>query len=143
MLVVEESPLLLHPHESLLLVYQGYIPPHHPIVVTFVSCCSVLLFGYHSGFCVGFWFMHSLCMLLLLVFARPGFFLYRVAVSFAIGLVRCFFVVDFLIFFVADLGVAAGLVHAVWLFVCPWSSIQSFDACNCNRSAWLEGESSL
>jgi hypothetical protein len=51
--------------------------------------------------------------------------------------------VDFLIFFVADLGVAAGLVHAVWLFVCPWSSIQSFDACNCNRSAWLEGESSL
>jgi hypothetical protein len=46
-----------------------YIPLHHPVVVTFMSCCSVLSFGYHSGFCAGFWFMHSLCMLLLLVFA--------------------------------------------------------------------------
>jgi hypothetical protein len=42
----------------------GYIPLHHPVVVTFVSCCSVLSFGYHSGFCAG-----NLCMLLLLVFA--------------------------------------------------------------------------
>jgi hypothetical protein len=122
---------------------RGYIPMHHPIVVTFVSYCSVLLFGYHSGFCAGFWFLHSLCMLLLLVFARSGFCLYRAAMSFATGLLRCFYVMDLLIFFVADLGVAAGLVHAVWLFVCLWSSVQSFDAYNCNQLAWLEGESSL
>jgi len=53
-LVVEGSPLLMLPHESLLSAYQGLQSPAPPSCGDIVSCCSVLLFGYHSGFCAGF-----------------------------------------------------------------------------------------